>query len=599
MCGIAGEFNLNRQETSTVAVDAMVRGMSRRGPDGLGVLSGRGWVLGHSRLSIQDLSLKGHQPMRDPALGLTCAYNGEIYNFKELRKELESKGDRFFSDSDTEVLLRAYARWGTQCLDRLNGMFGFAIYDEEKHELVLARDRLGIKPLYYAQSGDRFYFCSVLPELLKVWPETKRVDPEALHYYLSFHSVVPAPKTLVQGCHKLEPGHFLRIKDGNVEIKKYWDLGYRRDPSMEKWTEKDWVKALQDQLRMAVRRRLVADVPVGVFLSGGLDSSLITALMREENRGDIQTFSVGFQNAGSESGNEFEYSSRVAEQYETTHSKIQVSTDELLQHLPACLQAQSEPMVSHDNIGFYLLSRFASQSVKVVQSGQGADEVFAGYHWYPPIHEAQNPVGAYQAAFFDRGHEEISKIIHPSMLSRDFSSEFVERHFAKSGATEPLDKALRLDTTVMLVDDPVKRVDNNTMAFGLEARVPFLDHELVEFAAQMPPKLKLANGGKGILKTLGYQMLPREVIDRPKGYFPVPELKYIRGPVLEFVKEVLSSEKAKKRGLVASDYIETLLRQPEDFITPLGGSKLWQVAVLENWLQFNGVDETFTDGGAQ
>ena len=246
-------------------------------------------------------------------------------------------------------------------------------------------------------------------------------------------------------------------------------------------------------------------------------------------------------------------------------------------------------MVSHDVIGFYLLSQEVSKHVKVVQSGQGADEVFAGYHWYPPLIEADDALGVYADVFFDRDHNEYAHTIHPELVSDDFSRAFVERHFAAPGARRGIDRALRLDTTVMLVDDPVKRVDNMTMAWGLEARVPFLDHELVELAARIPAEFKLAAEGKGVLNEAARSVIPNGVIDRPKGYFPVPALKYIQGEYLDFVWGILDSDRARQRVLFRRDYVDELLEDPSAHITPLRGSKLWQITLLEYWFQQHGL----------
>ncbi len=242
-------------------------------------------------------------------------------------------------------------------------------------------------------------------------------------------------------------------------------------------------------------------------------------------------------------------------------------------------------MVSHDNIAFYLLGREVSKHVKVVQSGQGADEVFGGYHWYPPMMDSKDPLAEYQRVFFDRDHEEYCRAVSPAYANGDASSEFVARHFEAALADRPIDKSLHLDTTVMLVDDPVKRVDNMTMAWGLEARVPFLDHELVELAARIPPGHKIDGGGKYVLKEMARQVIPDAVIDRPKGYFPVPELKYLSGRSLQFVKDTLNNQAARDRALFNRDYVDELLDEPHEHMTPLRGSKLWQVAVLEAWLQ--------------
>ncbi|MDY6994098.1 MAG: asparagine synthase-related protein, partial [Pseudomonadota bacterium] len=257
--------------------------------------------------------------------------------------------------------------------------------------------------------------------------------------------------------------------------------------------------------------------------------------------------------------------------------------------MTACVQAMSEPMVSHDVIGFYLLAQEVAKHVKVVQSGQGADEVFGGYHWYPPLLNSTNAVADYARVFFDRNHQEFSQVVQPQWVADDYSLEFVKQHFMQSGAQKAIDKALRLDTTVMLIDDPVKRVDNMTMAWGLEARVPFLDHELVELAARLPAEFKIAQGGKYVLKEAARQVIPTEVIDRPKGYFPVPALKYIQGEYLRWVQDILTQPVAQQRGLFKQDYVDKLLAAPDDQLTPLRGSKLWQIALLEFWLQVQGI----------
>jgi asparagine synthase (glutamine-hydrolysing) len=336
---------------------------------------------------------------------------------------------------------------------------------------------------------------------------------------------------------------------------------------------------------LSVERRTVADVPVGVLLSGGLDSSLLVGLLAEGGHEKVETFSIGFESVRGEEGDEFRYSDCIAERFGTSHHKIFVDSSRALPALEHCIAAMSEPMVSHDNIGFYLLSQEVSRHVKVVQSGQGADEIFAGYHWYPPLLDSADPVEDYRRLFFDRDHAEMGDLLESDWYGEDFSSRFVEGHFASPGAARGIDRALRLDTQVMLVDDPVKRVDNMTMAFGLEARVPFLDHELVELAARIPAEHKVSGGGKHVLKEAARRVIPATVIDRPKGYFPVPALKYLRGSFLEMVQGALLSPEARTRGVLRRGYVERLLEEPEAHITPLRGSKVWQLAVLELWLR--------------
>ncbi|RPH66922.1 MAG: N-acetylglutaminylglutamine amidotransferase, partial [Burkholderiales bacterium] len=286
---------------------------------------------------------------------------------------------------------------------------------------------------------------------------------------------------------------------------------------------------------------------------------------------------------------EFAYSDLVAKRFGTRHTQIRIPTAELMTALPGTIAAMSEPMVSYDNAAFYALSCEVSKHLKVVQSGQGADEVFAGYHWYPKLAASADPTADYARAFFDRDHAEYLATVGEAFASDDASRAFVEREFAADHGGTPVEKALHLDTTIMLADDPVKRVDNMTMAWGLEARVPFLDHELVELAGRLPVDDKLRDDGKGVLKTIARRLVPREVVDRPKGYFPVPILKYIDGPVLEMVRDALGSRAARERGLFRDDAVSRLLDAPADHITPLRGSKLWQVALLELWLQARGL----------
>jgi len=586
MCGLAGELRFDGVPVDTQALERMTQHQQRRGPDsfGLSVSPERGF--GHRRLKIMDLSDAAQQPMVDPLLGLGVVFNGAIYNHGELRKELQAKGYFFYSQGDTEVLLKAYHAWGERFVERLNGMFAFALWERDSGRVLLGRDRLGIKPLYYAEVPGGLRFASTLPALLAGGGLDTSIDPVGLHHYLSFHAVVPAPHTLIQGVRKLAPGTLMRVEpDGRRTESTFWSLKYGRSAEDESRSFDDWRDMLLDALRAAVRRRLVADVPVGALLSGGVDSSLIVGLMSEAGVPDMRTYNVGFEDVGGEKGNEFEYADIVAQRFGTVHERIFVPEAELLRRLPEAIEAMSEPMVSHDCIGFYLLSEAVSRHSKVVQSGQGADEVFGGYHWYPALQGSAQPVQDYLAAFRDRDHAEYAQTVQPQYLTGDCSADWVQAHFAGAGADDPVEKALRLDTTVMLVDDPVKRVDNMTMAFGLEARVPFLDHELVELAARIPVRHKLAGGGKGILKEAARMVVPSAVIDRPKGYFPVPALKYLQGNVLANVRDALSSRAARERGLFQQDTVDRLLADPMAHITPLRGSKLWQLGLLEQWLQ--------------
>jgi asparagine synthase (glutamine-hydrolysing) len=586
MCGIAGEIRFNNTAADSALVARMTDTLSRRGPDSNGLYAQGPVALGHRRLKIIDLSEAAQQPMVDAALGLSIVFNGCIYNHHELRAELETCGYRFFSKGDTEVLLKAYHAWGEDFVKRLHGMFAFCIYERDSGKAILGRDRLGIKPLYYSERDGIFHFASTLPALLHVPGLDRRLDPHALHYYFSFHAVVPPPYTILRGVRKLAPGTIVTIdRHGRKKTARYWHLDFTPHADDSALSPNDWKEQVLAALRLAVKRRLVADVPVGVLLSGGLDSSLIVGLLAEAGQHDLKTFSIGFETVGNEQGDEFQYSDIIAKEFATDHHKMFIDSNRALPELANCVAAMAEPMVSHDAIGFYLLSQEVSQHVKVVQSGQGADEIFAGYHWYPPMMESKNPPVDYARVFFDRSHEEICDLLTPEFITGNCADDFVRRHFDMPGAPDGIHKTLRIDSTIMLVDDPVKRVDNMTMAWGLEARVPFLDHELVELAARTPADLKVRDGGKYILKEAARQVIPTDVIDRPKGYFPVPALKYLRGDFLDFVRGVLNSEPARNRGLYRRPHIDKLLYEPENHMTPLRGSKLWQVALLEYWLQ--------------
>ncbi|MGA5304801.1 N-acetylglutaminylglutamine amidotransferase [Nucisporomicrobium flavum] len=591
MCGIAGELRFDDRAAEPEAVRRMLPSLESRGPDGEGLWHRGGVAFGHRRLKIIDLSEAGAQPMTDEQLGLTLVFNGCIYNYRQLREELQGYGYTFFSTSDTEVILKAYHRWGADCVQHFLGMFAFAITEHATGTVMLARDRLGIKPMYLAETPGRLRFASTLPALLAAGDVDTSIDKVALQHYMTFHSVVPAPRTIVSGVRKLPPATVRVIRpDGTSTSTVYWEASHTRIDTPS--SREEWAEAIHAGLRTAVERRMVADVPVGVLLSGGLDSSYIVALLAEQGQRGLTTFSIGFESAAGESGDEFAYSDIIAKQFDTRHHQIRIGKDRFLPAVARTVAAMSEPMVSHDCIAFNLLSEDVSKQVTVVQSGQGADEILAGYSWYPPLADVprEAAVDAYAKEFFDRPHSDLARQLNPEwFLDEDVSRGFVAASFGRPGATTAVDAALRLDSQVMLVDDPVKRVDNMTMAWGLEARVPFLDHELVELAAACPPELKLAQDGKGVLKDAARGVVPDEVIDRTKGYFPVPGIRHLEGPMLELVRDALHAPAARARGLFRKEYVDALLADPNTARTTLGANQLWQLALLEMWLQDKGI----------
>lgn len=606
MCGICGEIYWNGNQASKINISPMLKAMERRGPDDEGIWLDEHVGLGHRRLAIIDLSKAGHQPMIDG--GITLVFNGCIYNYESLKSELEELGQTFQSHSDTEVIVKAYRQWGMDCVSRFEGMFAFAIWDDEQHQLLIARDRMGIKPIYYAPIEGGVRFASNTQALLDTTGIDTDIDPIGLHHQLTLHAVIPAPNTILKGIKKLEPGHWLIINpDGQMYKKRFWHLEAKRPVKLNGLpapkNEKEWIDAVHQSLKEAVYKRLTAsDVPVGVLLSGGLDSSLVVALLAEAGVKNIKTFSIGFEDAPEEKGNEFEFSDLMVERYQTDHKKYLISNEDVLPRLHEAVEAMSEPMVGQDAIAFYLLSEQVSQDVKVVMSGQGADEVFGGYFWYSKMAEAgkninlkdpKQAVDAFAPYYFDRSHEEWLSVINPKYHIHDVTSDYVGDCLTDEGADTFLDQVLRFDVTTLIVDDPVKRVDNMTMAWGLEARVPFLDHSLVEIAMAAPDSLKLKHDGKYILKEIGRGIVPDEIIDRPKVAFPMPALKYVRGDFFEYMKTLLTSSQARARGIFNQEKLAELLANPEapEAFTAIQGSKLWHAALLEFWLQKH-VDKT-------
>jgi asparagine synthase (glutamine-hydrolysing) len=443
--------------------------------------------------------------------------------------------------------------------------------------------------MYLTQTSQRLRFASSLPALLAGGDVDTTLDTVALHHHFTLHTVVPAPRTVLKGVRKLAPASTLRMDpDGSVTEQLYWTLDATRPE--QPLSEAQWLAATREQLTQSIKRRLLAaDVPVGVLLSGGLDSSLLVGLLADQVP-DLRTFSIGFEDlgAGAEKADEFEYSDQISRHFQTRHQQFSIPNSEVMQRLPEAVAQMTEPMVSHDVIAFYLLAERVSKEVKVVMSGQGADEVFGGYFWYPKMDAATgSPLEKFSQNYFDRDHAEYLQMIAPAFQVGDVTSALIASELDKPHADTFLDQVWRLDATTLIVDDPVKRVDNMPMAWGLEVRTPFLDHELVQLAAHMPPELKLKEGGKFPLKAISRGLIPDSVIDRPKAYFPVPALKYVRGPFLQMMRGILMSDACLQRGLYQRNYVEKLLAEPEapEHFTRINGSKLWHLALLEWWLQ--------------
>jgi asparagine synthase (glutamine-hydrolysing) len=591
MCGICGQLRFDNQPVLKQTLSLMNEKIRRRGPDDDGIFideKTKQLGFGHRRLSIIDLSNNAHQPMVDKVLGLSLVFNGTIYNYLELQKELKQKGYKFFSNSDTEVILKAYHAWGEKCLERFDGMFAFAIWNGK--ELFIARDRMGIKPLYYTLDNSSFSFASNTAALLTNSEVDTSINPKALNLQLSFHGVVPAPDTILNGVKKFKPAHFMVIKNGKITEKCYWSPTAKRT----KLSEQENLEKTEELLIKAVEKRMGAsDVDIGVLLSGGLDSSMIVGLLDKLGHKNINTFSIGFEDIGKEVGSEFEYSDAVVSMFNTNHQKIIIPNSDVLKRLPEAVANMAEPMVAQDAVAFYLLSEQVSKKMKVVLSGQGADEAFCGYFWYPKMaNESGDEIERFAKHYIDRPFEEYKNTIDNKYLGGDFAREFLSEEFNHDNADEFIDKVLLFDITKLIVDDPVKRVDSMTMSFGLEARVPFMDYKLVEHALSMSFSLK-ANKAQEItkypLQKVARGLVPDSVIDRKKGYFPMPALKYVRGEFLDFMVDVLKSSKAINRGLYNQKMIDKIIKNPDDYMTALRGSRLWHLALLEFWLQTNNI----------
>jgi asparagine synthase (glutamine-hydrolysing) len=629
MCGIVG-IVARDTEIAPGLLEEATQLLAHRGPDDSGTLllkqSPFQIALGHRRLSILDLSPLGHQPMEDPVTGNWIVYNGEIYNFRELRRELEHEGVEFKSHCDTEVILAAYREWGEASLTRLNGMFAFALWDAPKKQLLLARDPMGIKPLYYCQSGQTFVFASEIRALLRTGLVPRKADPTAVLSYLAFGSVYE-PWTMVDGVRAVPPGHVLLLENGSLRSREYWNMLQTSSQSVSEKVSRNGKNATDELpavLRDAVLSHLVSDVPVGVFLSGGIDSSALVALL-SQNGVRANTFSLVFEEPEFDEG---QYSREVARRFGTEHHEIPVSQQETLGVLPEALTAMDQPTI--DGINTYLVSaKTRAAGMKVALSGLGADEMFAGYSNFRRVPKMENfvrrfgrlpsfarrPVAASAAIFAgksDRNRKladmtaEQDSIIHPYFLARRlFGQEECERLFAAPSfeASEPsLDGMLRKSVAEARSLDSVNRVsylesifymrntllrdsDFMSMAHGLELRVPFLDRTLVETCFHIPGPRKLeGNSPKSLLLASLDVELPQEIVNRPKRGFTLPFERWLRGEMRPVVEDALINSNWDQTFLSADAVREVWVR----FLAGrTSWSRPWSLFVLQRWCEQN------------
>jgi asparagine synthase (glutamine-hydrolysing) len=625
MCGICGVLHFDGQPPSAEVLSAMTNSLYHRGPDAGGIHIDGPVGLGHRRLAIIDLSSAGRQPMTNEDGSLWITFNGEIYNFAELRKELQERGHVFRSATDTEVLLHAYEMWGVDCLARFNGMFAFALWDSLRQRLWLVRDRLGIKPLFYLHRSDRLLFASEIKAVLCDPSVERRVDLTALHHYLSLN-YTPAPYSLFAGVRQLLPAHYLLVEaDGRCQSEAYWDVSYAQQRS---GSEAELLEQFEVELAEAVKKRLVSDVPLGAFLSGGVDSSAIVYWMSRQRRQPVQTFSIGFQE---KSYNELHHAREVAKACQADHHE-RVVTPDAADILPKIVWHAEEPTADSSMLPFYYLAEMTREKVTVALSGDGADEILAGYETYQAFYAAQlyrfipasirrrviRPLvdrlpTSYAKVSLDfklkrfvRGAELDSEARHAywrtifdettkrnlytsdvrQALNGADTVDLYRAAFAQTEAEHPLDRMLYVDTRFYLPNDMLVKVDRMTMAHSLEARVPFLDHRLVEFVASLPPQFKLKQWRfkKYLLKAAMHRHLPTTSLWRKKQGFNVPKGIWFRGELRDFAFDHLSTQQVQRMGLFEPGQVINLLNEHVSGKRD-NSHQIWGLLCLSLWWQ--------------
>jgi len=624
MCGICGQFNI-KEKVEPSLIEGMCTALAHRGPDDWGVYVKPSIGLGNRRLAIIDLSAAGHQPMSTASGRLWITYNGEVYNYRELRKQLQSYGYRFESNTDTEVVLNAYHKWGPDCLRRFNGMFGLAIWDEEEQRLFIARDRLGIKPLYYYFDGTKIIFASEIKAILQDHQVSRELGAEGILNYFTFgHSM--APNTIFKNIHKLLPGHYLTCVPAGgaklqMEIQRYWAPPVPQ-PS-EDAGEKYYTEEVYRLLMESVRKRLISDVPLGMFLSGGIDSSIITSLMSSVDPSQVKTFSIGFP-VGGTAFNELDDARLVARHFGTEHHELLLDEKDLTQALPDLIYHYDEPFGDSASFPTYLLCKFAREKITVALSGEGGDEIFGGYRRYVLENLfARYPVlvgllnnrvvqksfvnlpkfGRWQKTLTAAGTQDDAEryaswlwIFNKEMRAELFGEhtlyelqnfdplDVYHRLYNRNG-NECVGRLLHIDQQTWLPDTYLEKVDKASMAVSLEVRVPFLDHELLEFTATIPAKYKVRGlATKYILKKAFASQLPDKTLRKGKHGFAVPLEPWLVNKLGGFVQEVLFDERARTRGLFDQDYVKKLYRWHAEG-KGLYHRHLWLLIVFELWCQ--------------
>ncbi len=620
MCGICGfVYQDPERRTDPADLDRMCAAIVHRGPDDQGTFVRNNIALGMRRLSIIDLE-SGAQPIFNETNDCLIVFNGEIYNYRSIREELEKKGHRFKTSSDTETILHAFEEWGKNCVTRLNGMFAFAIWDERNKRLFMARDRLGIKPIYYYVDKDRLVFASELKSLLQARDIPRHINLKALDTFLSFE-YIPDSLSILNDIHKLPAAHTLEYKDGHTTTERYWDVQY----AAYDWQETACVEKLRELLFDAVKIRLMSEVPLGAFLSGGLDSSSIVAMMSQVSNFRVKTFSIGFDDR---TYNELPYARAIASHFDTEHYEEFLKPDihDLAEKLFVLID---EPFGDFSVFPTFLVSEMARKYVTVVLSGDGGDELLAGYDTYiaqnmaqkyqqlprwmrkalieptinalPPTEKKKGLIN--KSRRFVEGlqlpdhlqhvrwmiflQEAEKDLLYEPFVRQQLGGyrpyEFIEKKFARVSSTDPLDQQQYVDLTTYLVDDILVKVDRMSMATSLEARVPFLDHRFVEFAASIPSSLRLQKGKtKHILKRAMQGILPDQILSRGKEGFSIPIKNWIKEELNPLMNDALSTDRLKETGLFA---VNTVHRMMNEHMTGKENHshKLWALIVFQRW----------------
>lgn len=613
MCGICGSVN-NSLEIS--ALKSMVRILGHRGPDSSGIWTDSGTALGHTRLAIIDLTSSGSQPMVTPDGRYVLVYNGEIYNFRELRRILHQAGENFRSDSDTEVLLLGYRKWGRRFVEMIRGMFAFAIWNKDRQQLFLARDRLGVKPLFYAPLKKGLVFASEIKALF-VHPEVRRqMNPSALDSYFEL-GYVPGPETIFSGIQALEPGCWLQFQNGDFVTGRYWTPDFRGKNTEDR--EQDLVEALDAKLNDAVSSHLAADVPVGAFLSGGIDSSLVCAIAQKHCLQPIHTFTIGFHGGDDER----EFARAVADHIGSNHHEKLVTPD-IIQELPRLMQFLEQPLFDNSILPTYLVSQHAREEVKVVLSGDGGDEPFGGYDWtrfaliFPEFAARWQPQGwqwAYERGLFgfskrliyDLSHGRADRyrrrttvsaalrtwLYHPEFLHQigGTVTNSVDHILRSAPVADPRDKFLYADLCRYLPEDVLYKVDRMSMANSLEVRVPLLDHLLLEWILRLPFEMRFRNlRGKYLLRKLAVRYLPPDVLKHRKQGFTVPLGRWLHGKLNDWVENLFRSPSFGTRGIVRPQAALEMLTLHRSRRYELS-HRIWSLVILELWARI------WLDGG--